>query len=205
MIDELLKKYQKYSRMFIGWWITLIATVFLTFINAFTGSETVFYIVIIQIVLTVVSIVNMTIAGAKKNSVVRDIAIKLSAEKGDLYQNLLNAGISERSARQYRADRLAAVKKAETKPAPVMPTRIYCPRCGSEYVVRTSSDLEEFFWLIVLFAAVGSLTPIAVICFGVCAVLAAILGVINKLEGVTVRKMKCRSCGKKFEYRSGGK
>lgn len=38
MIDEFIKKYQKYSRMFIGWWITLIATVFLTFINAFTGS-----------------------------------------------------------------------------------------------------------------------------------------------------------------------
>lgn len=171
------------------------------------SSETVFYIVIIQIVLTVVSIVNLTIAGAKKNSIVRDIAIKLSAKEGDLYQNLIDAGISERSARQYRADRLAAAKKAEAEPAPapIMPTRIYCPCCGSEYVVRTRSDLEEFFWLIVLFAAVGSLTPVAVICFGVCAVMAALSAILNKLAGVTVRKMKCRTCGKKFEYRSGGK
>ena len=85
------------------------------------------------------------------------------------------------------------------------PVRICCPNCGSENVVKTQSDFEEAFWLVVLLTAVGSLTPIAVICFGICIVLAILTAIINKLSGVTVQKMKCRTCGRKFEYRSDGK
>ena len=33
-------------------------------------------------------------------------------------------------------------------------------------------------------------------------VMAMITAIINKLAGVTVKKLKCRSCGRMFEYRN---
>lgn len=60
-MEELIKKYRKYSRMIIGWWITTIVTIFIPFISAFTGNETLFYIVIAQIILVLVSIVSDSI------------------------------------------------------------------------------------------------------------------------------------------------
>lgn len=199
---ELLNKYHKYSRMFICWWITTIVTVFIPFISAFMGNETLFYIVIIQIILAVISIVSLTIIGAKKTSVVRDIAVLVSAQSGEVYQELIDLGISEREARAYR-NRPASV--ADFNPAPKTPAYFCCPNCGSENVTKARSDLEEFFWIIVLFGSTSSITPFAVIGFGICVVLSVIAAILNKLAGVTVKKLKCKSCGRKFEYRSDGR
>ncbi len=84
-MEELLKKYRKYSRMIFGWWITTIVTIFVPFISAFTGNETLFYIVIAQIILVLVSIISLTVSTVKRTSVVREIAIKLSVETDDMY------------------------------------------------------------------------------------------------------------------------
>lgn len=202
-MEDLIKKYRKYSRMIIGWWITTIVTIFVPFISAFTGNETLFYIVIAQIILVLVSIISLTVSTVKRTSVVCEIAIKLSVETDDVYQKLIDSGISERCARAYRVNHIS-VDSAEDTAVIRAPVRICCPNCGSENVVKTQSDFEEAFWLVVLLTAVGSLTPIAVICFGICAVTAILTAMINKLSGVTVRKMKCRTCGRKFEYRSNG-
>ena len=203
-MEELIKKYRKYSRMIFGWWITTIVTIFVPLISAFTGNETLFYIVIAQIILVLISIVSLTVSTVKRNSVVRELAIKLSVGTDDVYQKLIDSGISERCARAYRINQISAESVEDTAVIRA-PVRICCPNCGSENVVKTQSDFEEAFWLVVLLTAVGSLTPIAVICFGICAVLAILTAIINKLSGVTVRKMKCRTCGRKFEYRSDGK
>ncbi|MCI7803990.1 MAG: hypothetical protein MR503_02790 [Oscillospiraceae bacterium] len=152
------------------------------------------YIVIIQLILAVVAIVGLTVSGAKKSSAVRDIAIQLSAENGDVYQKLIELGIPERYARVYR-----------NRPTPKEAARICCPNCGSENLVKARSDLEEFFWIIVLFGSTSSVTPFAVICFGICVVLSVLVAILNKLAGVKVAKLKCRSYDKKFEYRSDGR
>lgn len=201
-MTALLNQYQKYSRQFICWWITTVATIFIPFISAFTGSETLSYIVIIQIILVVVSIVFLAISGAKKSSAVRDIAIQLSAENGNVYQKLIELGIPERYARVYRNRPTPATS---SKPTPKEVARICCPNCGSENLVKARSDLEEFFWIIVLFGSTSSVTPFAVICFGICVVLSVLVAILNMLAGVKVAKLKCRSCGKKFEYRSDGR
>lgn len=201
-MTDLLNNNHKYSRMFICWWITTIVTIFIPFISAFMGNETLFYIVIIQIILAVISIVSLTIIGAKKTSVVRDIAVLVSSQSGEVYQNLINLGISEREARAYR-NRFAPV--AALKPVSKAPAYFFCPNCGSENVTKARSDLEEFFWIIVLFGSTSSITPFAVIGFGICVVLSIIAAILNKLAGVTVKRLKCRSCGRKFEYRSDGR
>lgn len=175
-----------------------------------SGGEIMAYIVIIQLILAVVSIVGLTVCGAKKSSAVRDIAIQLSAENGDVYQKLIELGIPERYARAYRSRPTPAASSkssilSENAQASKEATRICCPNCGSENLVKARSDLEEFFWIIVLFGSTSSVTPFAVICFGICVVLSVLLAILNKLAGVTVAKLKCRSCGKKFEYRSDGR
>lgn len=167
-----------------------------------SGGEIMTYIVIIQLILAVVSIVGLTVSGAKKSSAVRDIAIQLSAENRDVYQKLIELGIPERYARVYRNRPTSATS---SKPTPKEAARICCPNCGSENLVKARSDLEEFFWIIVLFGSTSSVTPFAVICFGICVVLSVLVAILNKLAGVRVAKLKCRSCGKKFEYRSDGR
>lgn len=206
MMSALLNKYRIYSRQFICWWITTIVSIFIPFIGMLTGGEIMTYIVVIQLILAVVSIVCLTVFGAKKSSAVRDIAIQLSAENGDVYQKLIELGIPERFARVYRnRPTPAASNKSGNAPTPKEAARICCPNCGSENLAKARSDLEEFFWIIVLFGSTSSITPFAVICFGICVVLSVLLAILNKLAGVTVAKMKCRSCGKKFEYRSDGR
>lgn len=198
-MNELIKKYRKFSRMIIGWQITTIVTIFVPFISAFTGNETLFYIVIAQIILVLVSIISLTVSTVKRTSVVRELAIKMSVETDDVYQKLIDSGISERCARAYRVNHMPT-DSAEDTAVIKAPERICCPNCGSENVVKTQSDFEEAFWLVVLLTAVGSLTPIAVICFGICAVTAILTAMINKLSGVTVRK-NFRSNGRKlFEW-----
>lgn len=167
-----------------------------------SGGEIMTYIVIIQLILAVVSIVGLTVSGAKKSSAVRDIAIQLSAENRDVYQKLIELGIPERYARVYRNRPTSATS---SKPTPKEAARICCPNCGSENLVKARSDLEEFFWIIVLFGSTSSVTPFAVICFGICVVLSVLVAILNKLAGVRIAKLKCRSCGKKFEYRSDGR
>lgn len=193
MMSALLNKFRKQSRQFICWWITTIVSIFIPFIGMLSG-EIMTYIVIIQLILAVVAIVGLTVSGAKKSSAVRDIAIQLSAENGDVYQKLIELGIPERYARVYR-----------NRPTSKEAARICCPNCGSENLVKARSDLEEFFWIIVLFGSTSSVTPFAVICFGICVVLSVLVAILNKLAGVKVAKLKCRSCDKKFEYRSDGR
>lgn len=193
MMSALLNKFRKQSRQFICWWITTIVSIFIPFIGMLSG-EIMTYIVIIQLILAVVAIVGLTVSGAKKSSAVRDIAIQLSAENGDVYQKLIELGIPERYARVYR-----------NRPTPKEAARICCPNCGSENLVKARSDLEEFFWIIVLFGSTSSVTPFAVICFGICVVLSVLVAILNKLAGVKVAKLKCRSYDKKFEYRSDGR
>ena len=202
MMSAFLNQYRIYSRQFICWWITTIVSIFIPFICMLTGGEIMTYIVVIQLILAVVSIVGLTVCGAKKSSAVRDIAYQLSSENGDVYQKLIELGIPERYARVYRNRPTPA---ASNKPTPKEAVRICCPNCGSENLVKARSDLEEFFWIIVLFGSTSSVTPFAVICFGICVVLSVLLAILNKLAGVTVAKLKCRSCGKKFEYRSDGR
>ena len=201
-MSALLNKYRKFSRQFICWWITTIVSIFIPFIGMLSGGEIMTYIVIIQLILTVVSIVGLAVSGAKKSSAVRDIAIQLSAESGNVYQRLIELSIPERYARVYRSRPAPATS---SKPTPKEDTRICCPNCGSENLVKARSDLEEFFWIIVIFGSTSSITPFAVICFGICVVLSVLLAILNMLAGVPVAKLKCRSCGKKFEYRSDGR
>ncbi len=145
-MEDLIKKYHKYSRMIIGWWITTIVTIFVPFISALTGNETLFYMVIAQIILVLVSIISLTVSTVKRTSVVREIAIKLSVETDDVYQKLIDSGISERCARAYRVNHMPT-EIAEDTAVIRAPVRICCPNCGSENVVKTQSDFEEAFWL----------------------------------------------------------
>ena len=82
-MTELLNKFRKFSRQFICWWITTIVSIFIPFIGMLSGDEIMVFIVIIQLILAVVSIVGLTVSGAKKSSAVRDIASQLSAENGN--------------------------------------------------------------------------------------------------------------------------
>ncbi|MGN0678334.1 MAG: hypothetical protein ACI4JS_01600 [Oscillospiraceae bacterium] len=209
-MTALLEQYKKYTRQFICWWITTIVSIFIPFVGMLSGGEIMSYIVIIQLILAVVSIVGLTVSGAKKSSAVRDIAYRLSTENEDVYPKLIELGIPERYARVYR-DRPTPTASSnsrilsESTQMYKEAARICCPNCGSENLVKARSDLEEFFWIIVLFGSTSSVTPIAVIAFGICVVLSVLLAILNKLASVTVAKLKCRSCGKKFECRSDGR
>ena len=123
-MSALLNKYRKQSRQFICWWITTIVSIFIPFIGMLSGGEIMTYIVIIQLILAVVSIVGLAVSGAKKSSAVRDIAIQLSAENGNVYQKLIELGIPERYARAYRSRPTPATS---SKPTPKEATRICCP------------------------------------------------------------------------------
>lgn len=199
-MPTLLEQYKKYNRRFKCWWITTVITIFIPFIGMFTSDEIDTFILLIQIFLVVLSITSLTIYGAKKTSVVSEIAALQNIGGGELYQYLINSGISAIDVRAYR-NRLASAVKAEKAKQKEQTVQCYiCPNCGSYRVVKAQSDLGELFWMIVMFSSFGSITPFAIIGFGICAVIAVLTAILNKLTGVSVKKLKCKSCGKKFEY-----
>ncbi|MBR6647220.1 MAG: hypothetical protein IKL09_06875 [Clostridia bacterium] len=201
-MTTLLEQYKKYNRRFICWWITTFVTIFIPFIGMFASDEIVSLILIIQLFLVVLSITNLTIYGAKKSSVVREIVASNNIDDEELYQYLIDSGISAIDARAYRNRPAPVVKNEKAKQKEKIVQCYICPNCGSDRVVKAQSDLDEFFWMIVIFSALGSVTPFAVFAFGACMVMAVLTAIINKLAGITVKKLKCRSCGRKFEYRN---
>lgn len=82
-MTTLLEQYKKYNRRFICWWITTFVTIFIPFIGMFASDEIVSLILIIQLFLVVLSITNLTIYGAKKSSVVREIVASNNIDDED--------------------------------------------------------------------------------------------------------------------------
>ena len=111
-MHSLLEQYKKYNRLFIYWWITTIVTIFIPFISIFTSDDIVPLILIIQLFLVVLSITKLTIYVAKRTSVVREIVASKNKNGEEIYQYLIDSGISAIDARAYR-NRPAPVVKAE--------------------------------------------------------------------------------------------
>ena len=192
-MENLINTYKRYNRQFWCWWVTDILTVFLAFAIIFSEDLTTFAIVC-QFVLTILSIVFLVISGSKKTQVVKDMIIVLSRELHDaeaITDYLTQKGVSRRDVLPYTRTFFMAQSQVGYKEIPIkLKIDHTCPNCGSTNITKAKSSLDEFFWVIVIVSALGNtLSPFAMIAFGICWIMSIITSIINRLSGNKTKKM----------------
>lgn len=201
-MTELQQKYSSYNKQFWCWWVTDILTVILCFSSLFASGNSRTVIIVSEIVLTVISIVGLVAAGAKRSNCAKKMVKILFAEHNDnnvVFEKLREYGV--RKAEAISLTRARIEKPAQSKQKDYQnPKAVCCPHCGSPNIKKAKSSVDQFFWVIVITSALGvQISPFVMFAFGFCCVCAVISFIIDKVRETSSQNMVCKQCNYKFE------